>query len=387
MPRFIQGHATHPDAHMALALAAAQLDAKLQASGASPALHPTLGWIYFSEHYQPRAESLLSELQLRWPGVAWVGGSAIGVCATATEYFDEPALAVMLCDLPAEQFQVFSGVHPLRRWPAETALVHSDNSNPELPALLDELAVQTHSRYLFGGVTSGREQGVQIANGVWQGGLSGVAFGPELSLISRVSQGCQSLGRTRRITLCDRNLVLTLNHQPALDCLMQDLALPFSPAQGDWRGTIARLRHTLVALHQDTQAAVRAGSYGDEVLVRHLLGIDPARRGVLVADTPELGQPLSFCERNAEAARRDLMRICTEIREELEDGSVRIVGAHYVSCAGRGGAHFGAPHAELQWIQHALGEVPLVGFFAGGEIAHQSIYGYTGVLTVFLSPA
>jgi small ligand-binding sensory domain FIST len=28
--------------------------------------------------------------------------------------------------------------------------------------------------------------------------------------------------------------------------------------------------------------------------------------------------------------------------------------------------------------------VPLVGFFAGGEIAHRHLYGYTGVLTLFL---
>ena len=34
-------------------------------------------------------------------------------------------------------------------------------------------------------------------------------------------------------------------------------------------------------------------------------------------------------------------------------------------------------------MQHALGDVPLVGFFAAGEIAHQNLYGYTGVLTVF----
>jgi small ligand-binding sensory domain FIST len=27
--------------------------------------------------------------------------------------------------------------------------------------------------------------------------------------------------------------------------------------------------------------------------------------------------------------------------------------------------------------------VPLVGFFAGGEIARHHLYGYTGVLTVF----
>jgi hypothetical protein len=29
----------------------------------------------------------------------------------------------------------------------------------------------------------------------------------------------------------------------------------------------------------------------------------------------------------------------------------------------------------------------LVGFFAGGEVAGSNLYGYTGVLTVFASPA
>jgi small ligand-binding sensory domain FIST len=38
-------------------------------------------------------------------------------------------------------------------------------------------------------------------------------------------------------------------------------------------------------------------------------------------------------------------------------------------------------------VRRALGDVPLVGFFAGGEIAHQQLYGYTGVLTVFTMPA
>jgi small ligand-binding sensory domain FIST len=120
-----------------------------------------------------------------------------------------------------------------------------------------------------------------------------------------------------------------------------------------------------------------------------------------VADAVESGMTLSFCHRDVAAARRDLTRICAEIREELApeaaelataavsaaaapaDTASRIRGAVYVSCAGRGGPHFGAPSAELQVIRHALGDVPLVGFFAGGEIGHQHLYGYTGVLTVF----
>ena len=60
-----------------------------------------------------------------------------------------------------------------------------------------------------------------------------------------------------------------------------------------------------------------------------------------------------------------------------------IAGAIYVSCSGRGGPHFGGPSAELQIVRRALGDVPLVGFFAGGEIARHHLYGYTGVLTVF----
>jgi small ligand-binding sensory domain FIST len=113
---------------------------------------------------------------------------------------------------------------------------------------------------------------------------------------------------------------------------------------------------------------------------------------------------MAFCQRNPQAARADLMRICAEIREELEPQELplqtahalaapeaeaaphparRIAGAVYVSCTGRGGPHFGSPSAELQLVRRALGDVPLVGFFAGGEIAYDRLYGYTGVLTVF----
>ena len=140
------------------------------------------------------------------------------------------------------------------------------------------------------------------------------------------------------------------------------------------------------------------------MLVRHIIGLDPARHGVALAELAEPGMQLAFCQRNVQAARADLMRICAEIREELEPEELtlevasapgrvraeaaphparRIAGAVYVSCSGRGGPHFGGPSAELQIVRRALGDVPLVGFFAGGEIARHHLYGYTGVLTVF----
>ena len=132
---------------------------------------------------------------------------------------------------------------------------------------------------------------------------------------------------------------------------------------------------------------------------------DASRQAVAVAHEAPVGTRLAFCTRNAQAARADLVRVCTELREALEPehaeppsgglsaddpapqhtaASRRITGAIYVSCTGRGGPHFGAPSAELQIVKRALGDVPLVGFFAAGEIAHHRLYGYTGVLTVFV---
>ena len=408
MKLFLHAHATHPDGHMALAVAAAQIDA--QRGRADTVSQPTLGWLYLTDHLAAQAPALLADARRRWPGTAWVGAVGVGIAGNGIEYFDEPALSLMLADLPREQFRLFSGVQPLAAgdgFAPATAQVHADPATADLAELIDELAGRTSHGYLFGGLASAQDVAgsaspcLHIADGVFEGGLSGVAFSAEVALVSRVSQGCQPVGPSRRITSAERNLVLTLDDQPALDCLLSDLGLDERAP----REAPPRLRQTLVGLsdgHDDTPT--RPGQFGPETRVRHLVGLDPARRGIAIGDHAPIGAQLAFCRRNTEAARRDLVRICSEIREELEpetlpretaialsgaaaDGAShparRIAGAVYVSCAGRGGPHFGAPSAELAIVRHALGDVPLVGFFANGEIARRQLYGYTGVLTVF----
>ena len=63
-----------------------------------------------------------------------------------------------------------------------------------------------------------------------------------------------------------------------------------------------------------------AGGLG-AATVRHLVGLDPGREAIAVGDELRRGMQLAFCTRNVEAARRDLVRICSEIREELEPES------------------------------------------------------------------
>ena len=405
MPGFLVGHATHPDWSAALALAAAQIDGRRNALEAGSAGPPSLGFVYFTDHHAGDAPALLAALRERWSGVSWVGCVGVGVAAGGVEYIDEPALALMLTSLPAGRFEVFSGASKLRRIEPFSALVHADPATPDLAELITEMSDRTSSGYLFGGLASSRGAAVHIADGVWRGGLSGVAFAEDVALVSRVTQGCQPVGPTREVTACERNVVVELDGRPALPCLLADIGLA---DLADPREALPRLRATLVGLTDapgagNTAAADRLArhrAFGSDVRVRHLVGLDPGREAVAVAELLEPGMRLAFCQRDVAAARRDLVRICSEIRDELAPepallpaegppeaaaGARRIDGAIYVSCAGRGGPHFGGPSAELKIVQHALGDVPLVGFFAGGEIARHHVYGYTGVLTVFTS--
>ena len=426
MKLFPLAHASHPQWRMAAALVLAQLRAQMALPGR--ASHPTLALLYITDHYARDAAAILAHLSAELPEVTdWAGTVGVGIAATNVEYFDEPALAVMLCDIPSDQYRVFSGVAPLGLgFEAHTALVHADGQTLELAELINEMAERTASGYLFGGLASSRTQSVQFAqggdgyirgqgraSGVFHGGLSGVAFGADVRLVSRVTQGCLPVARSHVITEAERNVVYRLDGEPALDVLLRELDVTLEqpqPALDAVRATLAGLvdpQDVAADAAGGGQAIGRTGNFGNDVRVRHIVGLDPPRGGVALADRVEPGMQLAFCRRNVQAARADLMRICAEIREELESEELpltaasvpggldaeaakpaaqRIVGAVYVSCSGRGGPHFGAPSAELQIVRHALGDVPLVGFFAGGEIARKHLYGYTGVLTVFTGP-
>ncbi len=430
MQRFPCAHATHPQWRMAAALVLAQLRAQMTLPDHADS--PALGLLYITDHYAADAQDILGFLSDELSEVTdWVGTVGIGVAATGVEYFDEPALCVMLCDFAPDSYRVFSGVAPLSAkgrsdgFEAHTALVHADGHTPDLAELIAEVADRTASGYLFGGLSASRGPSVQFAfgcggklpgqgaaGGVFHGGLSGVAFGPDVGMVSRVTQGAQPLAPAFMVTAADGNLVLALDEQPALERVLDTLGVSLERP----REAIERLRRTLVGLTLPGQVDVEGrtvareqrGQFGPEVQVRHIIGLDPARHGVAIADQVPVGSRLALCERHVQAARADLVRICAEIREELEpqmhdigmegapvalnaperpaDAAGRMAGAVYVSCSGRGGPHFGSPSAELQIIRRALGDVPLVGFFAGGEIARHHLYGYTGVLTVFTRP-
>ena len=150
---------------MAAALVLAQLRAQMALHGYASS--PSLALLYITDHYANDAEVILEHLGAELPLVTdWSGTVGVGIVSNNVEYWDEPAMAVMLLELPADQYRVFSGVAPLGiGFEAQTALVHADGRTADLGELIAEMADRTEAAYVFGGLASSRRRSLQFAIG------------------------------------------------------------------------------------------------------------------------------------------------------------------------------------------------------------------------------
>ncbi len=337
-----------------------------------------LGFLYATDRVADHLPEVLSLCRKKTGVGHWVGTIGMGVCATGQEYLDEPAVVAMVGEFEPDAFKVFSGIageDDIRKLDlkcggsqAAFALVHADPHNAQVAELIAQLADKTETGFLVGGLTSSRQQNLQIADRVMEGGLSGVAFSDGVTIATRLTQGCSPIGPKHSVTGAQRNIIMTLDGRPALDVFLEDV--------GDTLGNdIERLGgHVFVGI-------TIPGSDTGDYLVRNLVGIDPSNKLVAVGEIVREGATVMFCRRDSNSAQQDMTRMLESIRQGLYAPPR---GAIYYSCLGRGASLFGRNSEELKSITAALGEFPLVGFFCNGEISHNRLYGYTGVLTLFL---
>lgn len=360
---------------------AGDADWKVATDRALSAIEPggTLGFLYLTEAYAAHAGAILARAREHTGIKDWTGSVGIGVCATGVEYFDEPGLTILTGSLQPGAHAVFSGNRRAPRLGDKSqsgadaaffAVVHADPATPDIDELIVDMAGKVSSGYLAGGLSSSRGSTLQIANEVVSGGISGVVLSSEVAVATRLTQGCAPLGPRHIVTRSDRNVIATLDDRPALDVMLADLGCTLD-------GLRAAARDTFVGL---VVAGAEASGGGEDYLVRNLIGIDPQKRLVAIGDVPTVGSTLMFCRRDLASARDDLVRMIYDLKDGL---TAPPRAALYHACVGRGASMFGAKGVELALLREHLGDVPLAGFYANGEIARNRLYGYTGVLTVF----
>lgn len=417
MSLFPVGHASDPNWRSAVEQVVQQLRGQLLRLPPQQKQHPyRLGLAYVSQKLAPHAQQLLALLARELPQVTdWAGGSGHAVLAMEHEYNEDSSLAVMLLDVPAAHYRVYSGVAPLAMLGAEagfeahSALVHSSIDQSDLAELLLELSERTTSGNLFGAL--GAEDGVQFAcraedlprlraeaaAGVFHAGFSGVAFDSDVGCFSRMAQGCAPLGAGIEITEARGPMLLELEGEPALPRLLQLLDVEArSSAGGGWQAALSELRKTLAAIAPLGRGLER-GALTDEAQVLHIVGLDPVRQGVALSASIESDNTVIFCQRQRHAARHELMQMGAALKDALQpdfadagpetvaeqQAPLHIRGAIYMSSKGRGSELFGSDDAELKLLRHALGPVPLIGLVTEAQLMDARVHQLAGVLTVF----
>lgn len=357
------------------------VDACLEALGASPA-QANLGIVYVTDHLAAHLPEVVEQLRQACGVQHWCGTVGIGIAAPGIEVFDEAAISLLLLDLPGDSFQLlpttgeeFELPPHLTDWLARhggaSGLLHADPRTPELAEIVASLA-ELYSVDAVGGLSTSRAEQAQVSGQISMGrtsvlGLSGVLFSPTLKLVHGLSQGCSPLGPLRQATAAEGRLVASIDGRPALTVLAEDVGA----------GLTEDPRHQLEDVHL---ALPIPGGGASDYLVRNILGIDPVRGVIAAGEDVEPGQRLQFVRRDATAAAGDLDRMLGEALRQLESPPRAAI---YISCMARGPNLFGPGSLELQRLQAALGDIPLTGFFANGEICNRRLYGYTGVLTLF----
>ena len=357
-------HAEHADWTQAAQACMNQL-------GAIPA-SATLGFLYVSDVFDAELDAILAFFRSATAVPHWTGSVGVGVCATGAEYLETPAMAVMLGEFDPADFSmlpVLRTPQDIEAQPADAyfAVVHGDPANTRIQELIEGLSARVSSGFVVGGLSSSRGETAQVSDGVVSGGLSGVLFSERVKLATRLTQGISPLGPRHRITTASKNIIGSLDHRPALDVMKEEIGEVLA------RDLRRAAGYIFVGL------PVRGSDTGD-YMVRNILGVDPENNLVAIGETVEPGDEVLFCRRDQQSAEDDLLRMLAAIGAQL-DAPIR--GGVYYSCLGRGQHMFGAPNRELGLIRDTLGDFPLVGFFANGEISHNRLYGYTGVLTLF----
>jgi small ligand-binding sensory domain FIST len=353
----------------------------LKQIGTEPS-NANFGFLYITDALAPYLQPLLDEFRKHTGINDWIGTVGAGVCCSGREIYDEPAAAIMLATLPPDSYRLIpSGISELsdmlkdnQSWISGNSVhfgvVHGDPRNNHIAQIIESLSADLDPGFLVGGLTSGSNDSLmqQLAGEVGENGLSGVLFSSDIPVISGLTQGCTPLANKHIITRCDGNILAELDDQPALDVFKEDIG--------------ETLANDLSSVAGYIYAGLPvAGSDTGDYLVRNIIGIDPDEKLLAIGDNLENDATILFCRRDGATAREDMLRMLGDLGKRARG---QIKAGLYYSCLGRGRNQFGEDSEELKIIRDQLGDFPLVGFFANGEISHNRLYGYTGVLTLFI---
>ena len=369
MDKFFSISSQHDNAQDVISDCVRQLDT-------APA-EANFGFIYATDAMSADFEEMLKQCKQATNIEHWIGTIGLGIISAGQEVYDLPAASIMLAYFDDGEFTMVpsiseqSDIASRLRWPHKFAtnfgVIHGDPFNPQAQVLIEAIQQQLDNGFIVGGLTSSRGTHYQVSDEVLNGGISGALFSEKISVITSLSQGCSPVGDKHTISKSQENVAILIDDKPALEVLMRDMNI------SDTQDLEHKAGEVFIGL-------CITGSDKSDYTVRNLVGIDVKHSVFAINDYLTEGSEIVFCKRNEQTAVDDMQHMLDNIARRLKQ---KPKGGLYVSCLGRGREQFGNDSEEIKMIQKTLGDFPLTGFYANGEIHHNKLYGYTGVLTLF----
>lgn len=365
--------------------------------GTRPIGQADLVVLFVSMHHAGTFQTIADRFEEAFAPMALVGCTCEGVIGVQREVEGGPAIAAMVAAMPGARVAGISAQelgaaaltedpNLLRALLPETvagdlrgAMLLADPFSTPMVKLLPALSAAMPGVPIVGGMASGGRRAGQnrlVLDGkVIDQGAVGVAFAGDIDLQTTVSQGCRPIGRPFVITRAKRHVVQELGGRNALEAVqmmageLTDADRELLTGGGVYVGRVIN------------EYKPRFGR-GD-FLIRNVIGVDPESGYVAINDPQvRVGQTVQFHVRDAAAAGEDLAMLL---------GAQRVhgpaAGALLFSCNSRGRKLFDRANADADMVHAALGDVPLAGFFAAGEIGPVAetnfLHGHTASLLVF----
>ncbi|MFO0766645.1 MAG: FIST N-terminal domain-containing protein [Nitrospiraceae bacterium] len=353
-----------------------------------------LAFLFLSAHHAGEAQTLSLAIRQALNPQTLVGCTGEGVIATTQEVEQGPAATLWAAHLPEVSLHpvrlAFSSVHDqfsLKEWPEEqfgggqspVFLLFADPFSTPMQDVLS-LTEERYPRALaLGGLAGGGkdlgENRLLLNDEVYSDGLVGVALAGRVSIRTIISQGCRPIGDRFIVTKSDHNVIHELGGEPALSCLEK----VFAELSSSERTLAQRALHIGIAMDEH-----RAEFGRGDFLVRNLIGADQQTGAVVIGDVVQEGQTVQFQVRDADSADEDLRQLLAASPTSDRNAPV---GALLFSCCGRGRGLFGHADHDAAAIREQLGQIPVSGFFAQGEVGpvggRNFLQGYTASIAIF----
>lgn len=354
---------------------------------------PDLAIAFFSHVHAAEADQLAAQLYDALSPGCLLGCTGESIVAGRREIETEPAIALWLAALPGVSLHPFhlgfertpeggsvvgwpdalAGAWPE---PATMILLGEPYSFPA-DWLLERLNDDRPGLPVLGGMASGGhapgENRLIFGRQAPRQGAVGVMIHGPVRIRAVVSQGCRPIGRHYVITRAEQNVIHELGGRPPL-AVLEELFASLTP--GDQQ--LARQGLHVGRVINEYQDHFERGDF----LVRNCLGADRETGALAIGDFVRPGQTVQFHVRDAGTADEDLRALVARARSE---GAAH--AALLFTCNGRGSRLFDQPDHDAGLLAELLGELPVAGFFAQGEMGpvggKNFLHGFTASAALF----